>query len=80
MAKQMKLRLYADDKTGSIDCQVTTRRLKVYYGSYQGGYYSRHPVIRIGGNYLRAYGFKIGDTVEIKLSDGRIEIKRLSQE
>ena len=80
MPKQMKLKLNADDKTGSIDCPVTTRRLKVYYGSYQGGTYSRHPVIRIGGNYLQAYGFKTGDTLEVKLSSGRIEITRLNQE
>ena len=80
MPKQKKLRLYAGDKTGINDCPVTTRRLKVYYGSYQGGTYSRHPVIRIGGNYLRAYGFKTGDTLEVKLSSGRIEITRVQPE
>ena len=80
MQRQMKLRLYADDKTGNNDCEPTTRRLKVYYGSYHSSTYSRHPVIRIGGNYLRAYGFKTGDTVEVKLSSGRIEITKVQPE
>jgi len=69
MPKQLKL--YSLDETSGTDCQATTRRLKVYYGSYQGGNYSRH---------LRAYGFKTSDTVEVKLSSGRIEITRLNQE
>jgi len=77
---QKHLKLDKSEGGDNNDSPVRTRRMKVYYGSYQGGTYSRHPVIRIGGNYLRAFGFKIGDTVELKLSDGRIEISRLPQE
>jgi type I toxin-antitoxin system toxin SymE len=78
MPKQLKL--YGSEESSNNNCPVTKRRLKVYYGSHQGGTYSRHPVVRIGGNYLRAYGFKTGDTIEIKLSQGRIEITKVQPE
>lgn len=52
------------------------RRLKVYYGSHHSSKYSRHPVIHIAGKYLRDFGFKIGDTIEVKLSEGHIEISK----
>ena len=76
----MKLQLYGPEERPGGDNKATIRKLKVYYGSYYGGNYSRHPVIRVGGNYLRAAGFKIGDNIEIKLSRGKIEITRLGLE
>ena len=63
-------------KIGKRNNEVSTRRLKVYYGSHHGSMYSRHPVIHIAGKYLRDFGFKIGDTIEVKLSEGHIEISK----
>jgi hypothetical protein len=60
--------------------QTETRHLKVYYGSHSGKNYSRHPIIRIAGKYLRDFGFKIGDNIEVKLSQGRIEISKVINE
>ena len=60
----------------SENTKAGNRCLKVYYGSHHGSKYSRHPVIRLSGKYLRDFGFKIGDTIEVKLSDGRIEISK----
>jgi len=72
------------DKPINSNCSENTnpgnRRLKVYYGSHIGCRYSRHPVIHIAGKYLRDFGFKIGDTIEVKLSEGRIEISRVITE
>ena len=75
------MKLFSLEESGSIDCAVTTRRLKIYYGSNKNSSsYSRHPRINIAGQYLKNYGFKIGDTIELKLSQGRIEITMLAQE
>ena len=71
-----KLKVYGPEGNGSKNCSNKTKRLKVYYGSHHGSKYSRHPVIRISGKYLRDFGFKIGDTIEVKLSEGRIEISK----
>ena len=66
---------------GSVKCSnKTTRRLKVYYGTYQSNSYSRYPVIHIVGKYLKAFGFKTGDAVELTLSEGQIVIKKVRPE
>jgi hypothetical protein len=57
---------------------MKTRRLKVYYGHHAN--YPRHPVIRLGGNYLTLQDFKIGDLVEVTLEAGRILITKIPSE
>jgi hypothetical protein len=52
-----------------------TRKLKVYYGHH--GNYKQHPVIRLGGNYLASWGFKIGDVVELTFEENRLVITKL---
>lgn len=68
------------ERTHTNNATRSVRRIKVYYACYQGSNYSHHPFIRIAGKYLREFGFKTGDTVELKLSQGRIEITKLDQE
>ncbi len=57
--------------------QTVTR--KVYYANRcnSGKHYKRHPVIRLGGNYLSALDFKIGDTIAVSLSPGKIVITKV---
>jgi len=35
-----------------------------------------HPYIRLGGKYLEAYGFKIGDRIELHLEWERLTITK----
>lgn len=57
-----------------------TRKLTVYYGHTENTY-RQIPIIRIGGNYLAAAGFKIGDKVLVTLEENTISItKRLPGE
>ncbi len=36
-----------------------------------------HPVIRLGGIYLREFGFNIGDDIEVSCEKGRIVINKI---
>jgi antitoxin component of MazEF toxin-antitoxin module len=49
--------------------------MKVYKGHHYHSY-KPHPVIRLGGSYLAKLGFKIGDTLNIEMSDGQISITK----
>lgn len=51
------------------------RILKVYYG-YHGAPYVKHPMIRLAGKYLSAMNFKIGDQIEVAVSDNQIVITK----
>ena len=56
------------------------RRLrKVYYGHYNHGSTLRHPVIRLGGKYLKEFGFEVGDRIEVWLEHNQITIKKQSE-
>ena len=55
------------------------RLRKVYYGYYDNEFGGPHPVIRLGGKYLEAYGFNVGDTIEVQYEVGRIAITRVEQ-
>jgi len=50
------------------------RRRKVGYRNYNYEPTSPHPLIRLGGKYLEAYGFRIGDAIELQFEHGRITI------
>lgn len=52
------------------------RKQKVYYGhyGYEGGYF--HPLIRIGGKYLKEFDFNVGDPIEISVAMGKITISK----
>lgn len=57
------------------------RILKVYRGSYClrfGRIYKAHPVIRLGGLYLSALDFKIGDMIEVQTERGKIVITKVT--
>ncbi len=54
--------------------KCNSRRLKVYYGHH--GNYRRHPVIRLGGNYLEKMNFKVGDFIDIYIEENKIVIVR----
>jgi hypothetical protein len=62
-----------------MNTETKKRRLKVYYG-HHGNSYKQHPVIRLAGEYLKNSDFKIGDTVEITVELGRINITKLPNE
>jgi hypothetical protein len=50
---------------------------KVYSGHYKNGRkYVQHPVIRLGGKYLRKNGFEIGDTLHVSIVHGIIFIAK----
>ena len=53
---------------------------KVYYKFARRSHkWIRHPVIRLGGIYLKEYGFNPGDEIEVSFAQGRIVIKKLRQ-
>ncbi|MBI3501319.1 MAG: hypothetical protein HY063_05940 [Bacteroidetes bacterium] len=57
------------------------RKQKIYYGHYRnfnGGKF--YPVIRVGGIFLRDFGFEISDCVEIIISQGKITISKVPKD
>jgi hypothetical protein len=57
------------------------RVLKVYRGHHCCGrhhLYKPHPVIRLGGIYLSALDFQIGDVIEVKVKRGEIIITKVN--
>jgi antitoxin component of MazEF toxin-antitoxin module len=49
----------------------------VFYGFYDNRWTeNRHPVIRLRGKYLRAYGFDVGDAIEVSVDTGQITIRK----
>jgi hypothetical protein len=55
-----------------------TRRIrKVYYAFYDHAYGPPHPVIRLGGRYLERFGFKVGDSIDVRLDLGCIVITKV---
>lgn len=75
-----KLKPCSTNENGDREKAIPVRKLKIYYGSHQSNNYSRYPLIRIAGNYLQSCGFKIGDTIEVRLSKDRIEISKVGKE
>jgi hypothetical protein len=65
------------DVEAAVKGQKKPRRRKVYYAFYdhEGG--RPHPVIRLGGKYLEAFGFKVGDSIDVTLDFGRIVITKV---
>ncbi len=61
-----------------IKAHPRTRRRKVYYGYYPTPESLPHPVIRLGGKYLKKFGFVIGDTIEVLFTRHYITIKKVS--
>lgn len=57
-----------------------TRMRKVYYAYYDYEYGPPHPVIRLGGKYLEAYGFAIGDHIKVTLERHRISITKMAKQ
>lgn len=56
--------------------ETNKRLLKVYYGHHNNSY-KQHPVIRLAGQYLSKADFKIGDKVEITLTENLIVISKI---
>lgn len=68
-----------NDKTD--EQPFSKRLLKVYRGYYCIGrmhVYKPHPVIRLGGIYLSALDFQIGDAIEVQAVLGRIIITKVN--
>ncbi|MBS1619125.1 MAG: SymE family type I addiction module toxin [Bacteroidetes bacterium] len=53
----------------------SSRSLKICYGYYPK-VRNRHPVLRIKGHYLSAFGFNIGDVVELYITQNKITIRK----
>jgi hypothetical protein len=53
------------------------KQMKVYKGHHHHSY-KPHPVIKLRGSYLAQIGFKIGDLLNIELSEGKISITKQS--
>jgi hypothetical protein len=58
--------------------EIPKRRLKVCYG-YHSCSNRKHPIINLGGHYLRQFGFDVGDMVELTLVKGQIVIQKVQQ-
>lgn len=54
------------------------RKLKVCYG-YHGCSNRQHPVINLGGHYLKEFGFHVGDFVELTIEKEQIVIRKTIQ-
>ena len=54
------------------------RKLKVCYG-YHGCSNRPHPLINLGGHYLKQFDFNAGDFVELILEKGQIVIRKVTQ-
>jgi len=52
------------------------RKQKVYYQHY-GCRGSKHPLIRIAGQYLKRFDFNVGDIIEVDIGSGQIIIKKV---
>ena len=50
------------------------RLRKVYYGHYDHEINRPHPIIRLRGKYLEAYGFVVGAPIDVRLENGVITI------
>ena len=50
------------------------RLRKIHYGHYDSEFGRPHPVIRLGGKYLEAYGFTIGAPIDVRFEAGVITI------
>lgn len=51
------------------------RMLRVYYAHHPKRF-GKYPVIRIGGEYLKRYGFGIGDKLEVKIGHHHVSITK----
>lgn len=49
---------------------------KVYYGYYNNNDSGPHPVIRLGGKYLEDYGFRVGESINVKIDYSQIVITK----
>lgn len=55
------------------------RKKQIISSAYYPGSQTPHPLIRLAGKYLLSGGFKAGDTVEVVLELGRIEITKIPE-
>lgn len=64
-----------DGCTGQV-----SRKLKVQYAFSDNrfGQNYNYPVIRIGGKYLRTFGFEIGTHVQVDLTESQIVIRKIT--
>lgn len=51
------------------------RRLKICYAYYPKAR-RKHPMLRLKGHYLSKFGFHVGDTVEIHITQNQITIQK----
>ena len=65
--------------TRDLETPRFRRIRKVYYGHYDSEISSPYPVIRIGGKYLKDYGFNIGDQIQLDLEPGCITITKVAE-
>ncbi len=59
---------------------VVRKRMKVYYGDFNKVGQYLLPLIRIRGKHLLKYGFQVGATISVVISNGEIIIKKIPQE
>jgi antitoxin component of MazEF toxin-antitoxin module len=54
----------------------------VYYADYEplNGRRNVYPVIRLGGKYLRQFGFEIGDKIDVAVNKEQITIRKINRE
>ncbi len=61
----------------ATDGDSKKRFLKIYY-SHHGNSYKPRPFIRLCGDYLFDFNFRIGDTVEVKIEKECITITKVT--
>lgn len=59
-----------------LDLFPEKRHLKIYYG-HSRKKYTKHPIIRFGGKYLKAMGFETGERIEVDIHKDGIIIKKV---
>ncbi len=70
----------SNDRNQSAGIKPNSRKLKVYYAFSDNRFSSNYnyPVIRIGGKYLRSFGFEIGTLLQVDLSEGQIVVNKVT--
>lgn len=66
----------------ATNTKPNSRKLRVYYAFSDNRFTQNYnyPVIRIGGKYLRTFGFEIGTRLQVDLTHGQIVVSKIDPE
>jgi hypothetical protein len=67
-----------ENKKAADDTSKNKRKVNYRYARRGNNKWIMHPVIRMGGLYLKNFGFNAGDEIEVSFKQGLIIIKKIS--